>query len=69
MVDSSRQSNEATVMLFMAVSGVLLLTGIGYFAPDLLLRLAFVFNIGSWLFYLVALVAPVYFASRILVMG
>jgi hypothetical protein len=69
MVDSSRESDEGSIMLLMAGSGVVLLAGIGYLAPDLLLGLTVVFNAGSWLFYLIGIIAPVYFASRMLVIG
>lgn len=69
MVDLSQQSDEGPFMMLLAGASVVFLAGLGYVAPDVLLSISFVFNIGSWFFYAVAIVASVYFASRMLVIG
>jgi hypothetical protein len=69
MVDLSRKTREGRTWLFMAGSGVALLAGLGLFAPDSLLGLSYAVSLGGWLFYVVGIVAPVYFASRLLVIG
>jgi len=59
--------DESWLAPFMAVSAVLLLAGIGFVVPDLLLSLSYVLGLGGWIFYVVGIMAPVYFASRLLV--
>lgn len=68
-IDMSQEMDDPAVALISLGSIPALVIIVGVLAPDLLLNLSYILGFGGWIFYILGIVAPVYFASRLLVIG
>ncbi|WP_276273313.1 hypothetical protein [Haloarcula litorea] len=66
-IEMSQEMDDPAVALISIGSIPALVIILGLLAPDLLLNLSYILGLGGWIFYVLGIVAPVYFASRLLV--
>lgn len=68
-IDMSQEVDDPAVVLISLGSIPALVLIVGILAPNLLLNLSYILGLGGWIFYILGIIAPVYFASRLLVIG